>query len=237
MPNGMDYAALAKRIDVHLLDPLWSEEQVRAACAEAAELDARAVFVRPSDLDLARSWVDGERVRLGSVCAYPHGNTTTGVKQYEIRDLIRRGARDIEVVVNVSKVISRQFQYVEIELMQMLKSCEENGAQLTVVFQAGHCNEEQTLVLCKMTKRTGITLASTGDAFRAGQVELMLRKLAPYAEVKIAGDGLSLEEVLQYQQMGVVRFGLSQPLALLTAWKQQLEAEAGEEVPPAPVIS
>jgi deoxyribose-phosphate aldolase len=126
---------------------------------------------------------------------------------------------------------------VEIELMQMLKSCEENGAHLTAVFQAGHCNEEQTLVLCKMTKRTGITLASTGDEFRAEQVELMLRKLAPYAEVKIAGDGLSLEEVLKYQQAGVVRFGLRQPLALLTAWKQQLEAEAGEEVPPAPVIS
>lgn len=226
MPSDLDYASLAKRIDLHLLDPWFSEEQVHAGCRQARELDLRSVIVRPSDLDLARDWVDGENVRLGSVCAYPHGNTTTGVKQYEVRDLIRRGAKDIEVVVNLSKVLSRQFQYVEIELMQMLKSCEDSGAKLTAIFQAGHCNEEQTLVLCKMTKRTGILVASTGDTFRPEQIELMLRKLAPYAEVKLMADGLTLAQVLAYQAAGVVRFGLTNADALITAWKLHLEEMA-----------
>ena len=90
----------------------------------------RALIVRPSDVDNALRWLGPGSLIVGSTAGYPDGSTTTGAKLYEGRDLLRRGAREIEMVVNVGKLVSRQFQYVEMELLQMAKSCHESGAPL-----------------------------------------------------------------------------------------------------------
>ncbi len=223
----MHYEDLAGMVDYHLSSPLMTEEQVHEGCQVAARYGVRAVIVRPCDLDLAKTWVGGG-VRLGSRTSAAPGDATTAVKQFEVRDLLRRGAVDVEAKVNLPKMMSRQFQYVEIELMQLLKTCEEGGAKLVASCDVSVLDEERTVILCKMAKRSGVAMVSASE-YRAEQVEVLLRKLAPHVELKLMVDGRSLEEVLDLKERGVMRFGVRHPGPLLDAWRAKLEAEAATE--------
>ena len=145
----MDYRDLAVLVDYHLSSPLMTEEQVHEGCMRGQAYEARSVVVRPCDLDLAKEWVVAP-VRLASRTSAAPGDATTAVKQFEVRDMLRRGAVDVEAKVCLPKLMSRQFQYVEIELMQLLKTCEEGGATLTASVDASVLDEERLLILCKI---------------------------------------------------------------------------------------
>jgi deoxyribose-phosphate aldolase len=87
----MEYSDLAGLVDYHLSSPLMTEEQVHEGCTTAIAYGVRAVIVRPCDLDLAKEWV-GAGLRLGSRTSAGPGDATTAVKQFEVRDMLRRGA-------------------------------------------------------------------------------------------------------------------------------------------------
>lgn len=211
-----------------------TEEQVHEGCARGQAYEVRSVVVRPCDLDLAKEWVSAP-VRLASRTSAAPGDSTTAVKQFEVRDMLRRGAVDVEAKVSLPKMMSRQFQYVEIELMQLLKTCEEGNARLTASCDVSVFDEERTLILCKMAKRSGVAMLSASE-YRMEQVEAMLKKCAPYVELKLMVDGKSLEEVLALKELGVARFGVRHPGPLLDAWKLHLEAlKSAEQTPPAVV--
>ena len=231
----MEYRDLAGLVDYHLSSPLMTEEQVHEGCMRAQAYEVRSVVVRPCDLDLAKEWM-GNGVRLGSRTSAAPGDATTAVKQFEVRDMLRRGAVDVEAKLNLSKMMSRQFQYIEIELMQLLKTCAEGSAKLTVSVDMSVLDEERLVILCKMAKRSGVAMLSASE-YRAEQVEVLLRKCAPYVQLKLMVDGKSLEEVQALKELGVVQFGVRHPAALLDAWKLKLEElKAKEEANPA-VIS
>ena len=94
---------------------------------------------------------------VGSVVSYPHGSSSTVGKLYETRDLLRRGVTEIDTVINLGKMISRQFQYVEMELQQMAEACHEGGAILKVAFENGYLTEDLKTIACKIVKRAGPT--------------------------------------------------------------------------------
>lgn len=231
----MEYDDLASLLDYHLSSPLMTEEQVLEGTRTARAYGVRGVIARPCDLDLVKGWLEDSSVRLGSRTSAAPGDATTAVKQYEVRDLLRRGAVDVEGKVNLSKMMSRQFQYVEIELMQLVKACEEGGTSLTASLDVSVLDEERLLILCKMAKRSGVAVLSASD-YRPDQIELILRKCAPQVSVKLMVDGKSLSDVLALKEQGVARFGVRHPGPLLDAWKAHLEKMAKEE-PPTPVLS
>src|SRR6185295_6172996 len=109
----LTYEDVAGMIDHGALAPERSETDVRVACEVARHYRVATVSVRPSDIELAIRWMEGSGVRVASVVSFPHGSATTTVKLYATRDLLQRGAKEIDAVLNVGKVISGQFQYVE----------------------------------------------------------------------------------------------------------------------------
>ena len=231
----MEYRDLAGLVDYHLSSPLMTEEQVHEGCMRAQSYEVRSVVVRPCDLDLAKGWV-GNGVRLGSRTSAAPGDATTAVKQFEVRDMLRRGAVDVEAKLNLSKMMSRQFQYIEIELMQLQKTCVEGSATLTVSVDMSVLDEERLVILCKMAKRSEVAMLSASE-YREEQIEVLLRKCAPYVELKLMVDGKSLAEVLALKELRVARFGVRHPAALLDAWKLQLAEQKAKEEAKAAVIS
>ncbi len=220
----MEYEQLAKRVDHHLSSPLMTEEQLHMGCLTARTYAVRAIVVRPSDLDLAKGWVNPEFVRLGSRTSGGPGDATTAVKVYEVKDMLRRGAQDVEVKVNLGKMLSRQFQYVEIEAMQMVKAAEEFGAPITLSLEASVLDEERIIILMKIAKRSGIRCVSFTD-WRPEQAELALKKLDGIVDLKLMVEGKTLADVLQWSERGVARFGVRHPGPLLDAWKAHLAAQ------------
>ena len=131
-PPLVRYGDLAKMIDHSLVRPELTDDDVIAGCRLARQYDVASVSVRPCDVELAVRELAGSSVKVGSVAGFPHGSTTTAVKLYEARDVLRRGAREIDMVLNIARLRSRQFQYVETELLQMADTCHKEGALLKV---------------------------------------------------------------------------------------------------------
>lgn len=225
------YEQLAKMIDHSLLRPELTEEQVIAGCQLAIRYNVANVTVRPSDADLAVNLMRDSGIPVGSVAGFPHGSSTTPVKLYEARDLLRRGVREIDMVLNIGKLLSRQFHYVESELAQMAEACHEQGAILKVIFENAYLTDELKIIACKIAKRAGVDFVKTSTGFaptgaRIEDLRLMYQHCAPVVQVKAAGGIRTLEQAIAVYEVGCTRFGATATAAILDAWKERLAQQA-----------
>src|SRR2546425_6971720 len=110
------YEDIAKMIDHSLLRPELTEEQVAEGCRIAREYQVASVTVRPCDVDFAVRQMQGSGVPVGGVAGFPHRSGTPAAKLYETPDMLRRGAREVDMVLNNSKLPSRPFQHLENQL-------------------------------------------------------------------------------------------------------------------------
>lgn len=225
------YEQVAKMIDHSLLKPELSEEAVIEGCKLARRYEVASVCVRPSNVELAVKLLEGSGVAVGSVVGFPHGTNTTPVKLYEARDLLRRGAREIDAVLNIGKMIARQFQYVESELLQLSEACHSEGAILKVIFENAYLTEDLKIVACKIVKRTKVDFAKTSTGFAPSgatleDLRLLARHCLPAVQVKAAGGIRTLESALEVRDAGCTRIGATATAAILDAWKARLAAQA-----------
>jgi deoxyribose-phosphate aldolase len=149
------------------------------------------------------------------------------VKIYETRDLIRRGVTEIDTVINLGKMISRQFQYVEMELQQMAEACHEGGATLKVAFENGYLPDDLKTIACKIVKRAGADYARTSTPFGPSpysleDVALMKRLLGDRAKIKASGGVRTITDVLELREAGCARVGTIATVSILEDWKAKL---------------
>jgi deoxyribose-phosphate aldolase len=222
------YEDLSSVLDFHLLRPELSDEEIAEGCRMARELAMRSLLVRPADVDSAVRWIGSSPVLVGSVAGYPDGSSTTAAKLYEGRDLLRRGAREIEMVVNTGKLVSREFQYVEMELLQMAKSCHEAGASFTTVVRNELLADDLKIIVTKICRRV------EADALSIVPVEADLALLRPVLKdqlkLKSRSEVSTLEDALVLRDAGYSRTAAAKPASVLAQWKThiaQLEREAG----------
>jgi len=231
-PPLTTYEALAKMIDHSLVRPELTDDQVVAGCELAKRYHVATVSVRPCDVDLAVRLLASSDVKAGSIAGFPHGSSTTAAKLYEIRDVLRRGAKEVDVVLNISKLLSRQFQYVEMELLQAAEECHKQGALLKVIFENSFLTDELKVVACRISTRAEVDFVKTSTAFAAGgctlaDLKLMRAHTPEHIGVKAAGGIRTLDKALEAYQAGCSRIGATATAAILDEWKARLQAPAG----------
>jgi deoxyribose-phosphate aldolase len=214
-------------IDHSLLRPELTEEQAYQGCQVARAYDVATVTVRPSDVDLAVRWMKDSGVPISTVAGFPHGSQTTAVKVYEARDLLRRGAKEIDMVINIGKLVSRQFQFIETELMQMADACHDSGAILKVILENAYLTDELKIVACRIATATGCDFVKTSTGFAPSgstiaDLRLMRSHSGPNVRIKAAGGVRTLEAALEVYEAGCSRFGATATAAILDDWKARL---------------
>jgi deoxyribose-phosphate aldolase len=228
-PGPLTYEDLASRLETAVWSPTATDEQVVRACTTGLSLGLAAVFVRPDDLDLAVAQLRGTSTAAGSIAGYPYGWSTTPVKLYEARDMLRRGAREIAVAAPIGKLISRQFQAVETELLQMAKSCREEGARLRLVLDAVVLPEDLKVIAMKIAKRCEadfvmMALDPTEDLW--GEIPLYRRVLKWFCGLAAPIPGDSLASALRLYGEDAQRMLCESPGPLLAEWKSVLDERA-----------
>jgi deoxyribose-phosphate aldolase len=218
------YQDLAKLMELPLLGPELTEEQIHSGCDLARRYGLATVTVRASDIDLAERWTRSS-ITLGAAVDWPHGYSTTAVKQYAARDALRRGAREITVTVNTGKLISRQFQYLEMELLQIAEACHEVGALLSVNLETGHLNEEHKIVACRISKRAGADFLATSEAL---DMPFLREHARERIQLKLR-DARTLESALEALAAGCTRIESPHAIEILDAWKSRITPEVTEE--------
>ncbi len=232
-PPLTTYEALARMIDHSLLRPELGDPQVAEGCQVAQEYGVASVTVRPSDIDLAVRLMDGSGVPVGTVAGFPHGAETTATKLYECRDALRRGAREVDMVLNIGKLLSRGFQYVESEIQQMASACHDQGAILKVIFENAYLTDELKIVACRISSRAGADFVKTSTGFAPTgatleDLRLMRQHASPGVKVKAAGGVRTLERALEVYEAGSDRFGATATISILGDWKKRLAASQAE---------
>lgn len=214
------YEDLSKIMELPVLAPELTEEQIHSGCDLAQRYGLATVTVRPSDLDLTARWT-GSSVALGAAIDWPHGYSTTAVKQYAARDALRRGAKEITVTMNTGKLISRQFQYLEMELLQVAEACHEVRALLSVNLETGYLSEEHKIVACRISKRAGADFLATPEPL---DIPILRQHAKDRIQLKLR-EAPTLESVLEAFAAGCTRIESPHAIEILEVWKTRITPE------------
>ena len=226
-PPLTTYESFARLIDHSLVKPELTDDQVVQGLELAKRYGVACVSVRPCDIDLAARTLQGSTVKAGSVSGFPHGSQNTATKLYETRDLLRRGAREIDMVIAISKLLSREFQYVQMELLQMSEICHKEGALLKVILENAYLTDELKIIACRCCERAEVDFVKTSTGFAptgytVEDVKLMRKHLPEEIGIKAAGGLRTVDQVLEVYELGCTRVGATSTAALLDEWKARL---------------
>ena len=209
------------------LRPEWSELEAAQACESAKRLGLLAVTVRPCDIDVAVRILGSSGTAPGSTAGFPHGDANTGTKLYEARDLLRRGAREIDMVLSISKLRSRQFQHVDMEIIQMSEACRKEGAVLRVTLESGYLTDEQKIVACRMCGRAEVAVVKTATGFGLAATIADIVLLRSHLPEDVLVEAAGIETFAQAQEAmaaGAARLSAANPAPLVEEWKRQAAA-------------
>jgi deoxyribose-phosphate aldolase len=211
---------LALLLEAALTRPDLTEDDLSRACDALKRQAIAAIIVRPCDIDSAARWLRGSNTQLGALVDTPHGYSTSATKNYAARELLQRGARQIDTVMNTGKLVARQFQYLEMELLQMAEACHQSGALLAVNLESEYLNEELKIVACRIARRAAADYLGSN---LAADVPLLQSHSRDRIKIKCAvPSSISLDEVHSLHAAGCARFQLPDPAPLLAIFHSRL---------------
>lgn len=222
------YESVANLLELVLLRPDLSADDIAEGCRIAATTRIAAVVVRPCDADFAVTMLRGSGVAVGAAVGHPYGYSNTAAKLYEARDLIRQRVQEIEFTINGSKLVSRQFQHVETELMQIVKSCQEEGIRFKAVLTNRFLQDDLKIIATKIVKRVEGEIMAI--EYRESDFTLLKPILRGVLKLKCVGPVDKLDDILAMRAHGFERIGTTQPESILQEWKKRLEPAQPQSV-------
>ncbi len=226
---------LAKMIDHSILQPTYTDDDLRKQCETARKWNVASVCVKPYAVMQAVDILKGTDVKVGCVVGFPHGNSATAVKVYEAEQACVDGAREIDMVINIGKALEGDWDYVENEITRVTEMCHRNNAIIKVIFETDYVTRsEDKIKLCEICTRSGVDFVktSTGYGFvkqpdgsynyrgaTLDDVELMRKHSGPKVQVKCAGGVRTLDDLLKMKEAGATRSGATATEAMLTEAK------------------
>lgn len=213
---------IAGVIDHTYLKPDASRDEVENICAEAAQYKFFSVCVNSSMVSLARSRLHGTGVKVCAVVGFPLGAATPGSKAYEAREAIRCGADEIDMVMNIGAMKSRDYALVEHDIEKVVKASQPRIVK--VILETGMLTEEEKIIACALSKAAGAHYVKTSTGFGPGgatvpDIELMRRVVGPEMGVKASGGVRDYEGALAVIRAGASRIGASSSIAVVTGGK------------------
>jgi deoxyribose-phosphate aldolase len=232
---------LAKMIDHSLLHPTMTDKDLEDGCALAAQYGVASVCIKPYYVARAAEILRGTGVLVGTVIGFPHGSATVKNKIAETIEACKNGATEIDMVVNIGKVLSKDWKYVKDEIKKITNASHKNGAIVKVIFENDFLTDDALKIkLCKICSQVGADFVktSTGYGFVKGadgkysylgatekDLKLMRKQSAPEVQVKAAGGVRTLDELLKVREWGVTRVGATATAVMLEEAKRRFEGK------------
>jgi deoxyribose-phosphate aldolase len=212
---------LAKLIDHTLLRPEATPTDIQRLCDEARRLGFFSVCVNPSYVRQAKALLGDTPVKVCAVVGFPLGAQSPEIKALEARRALREGAQEIDMVVNIGALKSRDDALVLRDIRGVVEACKDGRAICKVILETALLSEEEKVRACQISMRAGADYVktSTGFSSRGATVEdvaLMSRTVAPKRlGVKAAGGIRTYDDVLKMIQAGATRVGCSNSVKIM----------------------
>jgi deoxyribose-phosphate aldolase len=229
--DSLSYSDVAKTIDHSLLKPELDDAFVEAGCRLAAQYDVASVCVRPRDVARAHTLLTSTNVAVGTVIAFPHGNSRTETKVYESRLALQDGARELDMVIDIGALISGNDKYVQDQIAAVVEVAHAEGALVKVILENAYLTDEQRVRGCHLVEAAGADYVKTSTGFAptgatVQDLKLMRKSVSPHVGVKAAHGIRTLDALLEVLEIGVTRVGATQTAAMLDEFKARKAAAA-----------
>ncbi len=212
--------SLAHMIDHTILKPEATQDQIAQLCYEARKYGFASVCVNPTNVKLCAQLLQGSGVPVCTVVGFPLGATSTEVKVFETQQAIRDGATEVDMVINVGALKSRDYELVERDIASIARACHAGNAILKVIIEAALLTDEEKVIACQLAKVADADFVKTSTGFGPGgatveDVALMRRVVGPTIGVKAAGGIRTYEEATQMIAAGATRIGASASVKIM----------------------
>lgn len=206
--------AVGRMIDHTLLKPDASQDQIAQLCYEARKYEFASVCVNPTHVKLAAQLLKGSPVDVCTVVGFPLGATPSAVKAFETQQAIRDGATEIDMVINIGALKSKEYRVVLEDIGTVVRAAHAGNALVKVIIEAALLTNEEKVVASQLSKKAGADFVKTSTGFGPGgatahDVSLMRRVVGPAIGIKAAGGVRSYADAQAMIAAGATRIGAS----------------------------
>lgn len=228
MPD-FTYAAIAKMIDHSLLQPQLTDAELDEGCKLASQYDVASVCIKPYAVARARDLLAGSSVAVGTTIGFPHGGHATVIKVAEAVQAMKDGAIELDMVVNIGKVLSKDWRSVSEDIRAVVAVAHASKAIVKVIFENSLLQDAHKEALCRICGEAGADFVKTSTGYGSSgasdeDLKLMRRCAPPQVQVKAAGGVRTFERLLAVRALGVTRVGATATKAILDECKGYLDA-------------
>lgn len=212
--------SLAAMIDHTYLKAYGIPADIEKLCQEARQYRFAMVAINPAEVTTCKRLLEGSGVRVGAAIGFPLGQNTSETKAFEIRDAIRKGAGEIDMVINVRALQARNLDLVRREIHELVCGCQPFGIISKVILETCYLTDEQKRQVCQIALEEGVDFVKTSTGFgtagaTVADVALMRSVVGDRLGIKAAGGIRTLEAVQALIAAGATRIGTSNGVAIV----------------------
>lgn len=205
------------KVDHTLLAQTATWEEIRQICNDGMRYETASVCIPPSYVEQAKNYV-GDRLKICTVIGFPNGYNTTAVKEFETKDALKKGADEIDMVINLGWVKDGRFDLVEKEIRTLKDAC--GGNVLKVIIETCLLTEEEKVKMCEVVKNSGADFIKTSTGFSTSgatfaDVALFKEHVGPQVKIKAAGGISSFADAEKFVELGADRLGTSRLVKIM----------------------
>jgi deoxyribose-phosphate aldolase len=220
------YQDYSKMIDHSLLMPTMTIDQLEEGCRLAVAYDVASVCIMPYYLNRCAEILSGSTVQPSTTIGFPHGGHKTATKLFEAERAIEDGCQELDMVVNISQVLSGKWQSVTDEIRAIVELAHAAGRKVKVIFENCYLQNEQKIRLCQICTDLKADWVKTSTGYGTGgatfeDLKLMVASVGPGIQVKAAGGVRDFETLVKVKELGVTRCGASRTQVMLDPARQQ----------------
>jgi deoxyribose-phosphate aldolase len=214
---------LAGIIDHTLLKPDASRDQLIKVCEEAKQFGFATVCVNSGNIPLVARQLKGSPVKPIAVVGFPLGAATSQAKAFEAKEAIRAGAQEIDMVINIGALKSKDYKLVHDDIKAVVEAAKPH--KVKAIIETAQLNNEEKIAACTLAKTAGAAFVKTSTGFGGGgatveDIQLMRRIIGSDMEVKASGGIRTREDAEKMIEAGADRIGASASVAIVTGKKQ-----------------
>jgi deoxyribose-phosphate aldolase len=221
------YTQIAKMIDHSLLNPTIAVEDLEKGCKLALAYDVASVCILPYYLKRCAEILAGSDVRASTTIGFPHGGHTTAIKAAEAAQALKDGGQELDMVVNISKVLSGDWNYVRADIKAVIDVTHAAGQKVKVIFENCYLTDTHKIRLCEICGELNADWVKTSTGYGTGgatheDLKLMRAHAPSHVQVKAAGGVRTLDALLAVRALGVTRCGATRTAEMLDECKKRL---------------
>ena len=229
--ESLTYHDVAKTVDHSLLRPELDVATVLDGVRLALRFDVASATVRPADVAQAAELVAGSDVVVSTVVGFPHGSSSTATKVFETEQVVGDGAAEIDMVLNIGRLLSGEDAYVRDEIRAVVEAA--GGRTVKVILENAYLTDERKVRACELSAEAGAHFVKTSTGFAPSGATLddlrLMREHSPaHVQVKAAGGVRTLDALLEVMNVGVTRVGATATETILEDFKARKAAVDAE---------